>query len=719
MPLAFHSEGQNAHITLAAPIEARAASGAVLRLTPLRQDAPALDVQWPELTMHGAIALELSGGGAPTASLLLDRVNWSPNAAFESEGTLSLTSWRTANASIAAEELAVSLTIAPNGDGRAEFSGPAHITGPLGDGEVRDLATDLDLLVAWDQGWRVTPNNTCVPIRIGGLDAAGLSFADGRLSLCARDGALIAANARNQLSGGFLIEALSLGGRMAGPDAQPARLSSRRITGRFTGTTDHTRLVVQADAPTIAIEMGEDRTMSLVMQRLTAEAQITDTWRVDGTFEQGGLSDPSLPGGVSAIAGRWSAEPEDNQAVIRVAAAEALLVANRPASDDERPLFNPMRLRDMNALLREGRITAEGAIVLEQNAHNLARFTAEHDTAQGVGAAHITAPDLVFDENLQPHDISELARGLVADVRGPASAAADIAWTRDTMTASGRLGLQDVSLATATLPVIQGVRGDIQFDDLFALTTPPGQQISVGLINPGVAVRDGRVRFQLLPEQRISIEQAEFAFASGVLAMSPTTITLGEDETHIELTLREVDAARLIAELELPDIAATGQLEGSFPLLLTRRSAFVQNGVLRASPGGGMLSYTGEAGQNATGMARIAFDALRSFRYDDLSLTIDGDLSGEVVSSIRFSGVNAGQPVDLGPIAPVPGIGNVEVRGVPFLFNVSVTAPFRRLAETAATIIDPGSILDRMGTDGETLPENPENQPVDQSPPGS
>ncbi len=714
IPLSFETENNNVLLRVSAPIQARATSGAVLRVAPLRQDIPALELRWPSLNVQGAVAINLAGGGAPHAALLLDRYSWSREAAFDTEGTLSLTSWRAQGASIEADELHVGATITPEGNGSAEIRGPARITGPLGDGEMRDLVTDLNLGISWGNGWRITPEEGCLPVRIGGLDAAGLSFTDGRLSLCPRNGALIAADTRGNLSGGFIIETLSLGGRMAGPAAQPARLSSRRITGAFGGTTSASSLSLAAAAPTLTVEMAEDRTLSLVMQSLTAEAHIADSWRIEGVFDSGGLSDPSLPGSVSAIAGQWSAAPEDGAAVIRVSAAEALLVANRPDSDAERPLFNPIRLNNVAAMLRDGRVTADGEIILEETAQQIAQFTAEHRMNEGAGVARISAPGLTFDANLQPHDISERARGMVANVAGPASASADITWTRDDLHASGRIALQGVSLATATLPMIQGVRGEVVFDDFFALTTPPGQQLNIDAINPGITVRDGHVRFQLLADQRIAIEEAEFAFASGVLAMSPTTIALGEDETRLELTLRDVDAARLIAELELPDLAATGELEGAFPLRLTRRSAYVENGLLRAAAGGGLISYTGQAGESATGPARIAFDALRSFRYDNLSLSLNGDLSGELVSEINFSGVNDGRAVDLGPVAP--GIGNVSVRGVPFVFNVSVTAPFRRLAETAATIVDPGSILDRT----RPLPEEPETpEQLDPSPAGS
>jgi hypothetical protein len=360
-------------------------------------------------------------------------------------------------------------------------------------------------------------------------------------------------------------------------------------------------------------------------------------------------------------------------------------------------LFNPIRLADVGAVLRDGEISAEGAIVLETPARRLASFTATHALEQGAGSAHAASEALNFDADFQPYDITERLRGMVENVRGPAVVDADIIWTGQRVFASGRARLDGVSMATATIPIVENVRGAVFFDNLFALTTPPGQSVSVGLVNPGIPVRDGQVRFQLLGQQRVAIERAEFAYAGGVLAIAPTTISLGADETRFELTLAAVDAADLVASLSLPDIAATGRLEGNFPLLLSRRAALIQNGVLRALPGGGNIAYVGDAGAGATGPARLAFDALRSFHYDELLVTLDGDLAGEIISSIAFSGKNTGQPVDLGPIAPIPGLGNVSVRGVPFDFNVHVTAPFRRLARTAASIADPGLILEHSG----------------------
>ncbi|MGE0184401.1 MAG: YdbH domain-containing protein [Hyphomonadaceae bacterium] len=714
VPIGIDSVDGAPRIRIAAPAAARAASGAVLALTPLRDDAPALTLQWPGPTLHGAVALELSGGGAPRATLLLDNADWSPGAPFEADGTLTLANWRAEGASIDAQELGIALAFAPNGGGHVDLRGPARFTGPVGAGQARDVVAQLNIGIHWGGGWRIVSND-CIAMRVGALDVAGLAFSNGALGLCPLNGALIAADARQNLSGGFMIQRLALNGRMAN-GAQPARLEAADVIGRFRGRTGDMRLALEAAAPSLSIDMAEDRVLRVTLARLTADAYIGDGWRVEGAFERGTLTDPALPGSVSTLTGAWSATPEgegdDAEAVIRVSAGEALLTANRPATDAERPLFHPLRLRAVDGVLRGGRMDAEGEIVLEERALQIARFTAFHDVDEGLGRAEVRATDLQFGDTLQPYDITERARGMVENVRGPVTVVAEISWTRDQILGVGLARLNGVSLATATIPVVEDVRGDVYFDNIFELTTAPGQQVRVGLLDPGVAVHNGDVRFQLLDEQRVSIERAEFDFAGGVLAMAPTTISLGADETRFELTLRDVEGSDLLRALRVQDLSVSGRFEGDFPLLLTRRSAFIQNGRLWALDGG-VIAYTGAAGESTDGPARVAFDALRQFRYDVLALTLDGDLGGEVISSIEFSGRNTGEAVDLGEIAQVPGFGNVTVRGVPFDFNVRITAPFRRLAQTAATISDPTSLLDRE----EEEDEDGADEPVDPTAP--
>jgi hypothetical protein len=487
LALEAHVDDAGAHVVANAPAGLHAASGVLMRLKPLRQDTPALTMQWPGAALHGAVELDISGGGAPNAALLLDSIDWAPDAPFDAQGTLSIANWRAQGASISTDELNVGVTINPHAGGRIDLKGPVRITGPIADGDVRDLAADLDIGVIWNSGWRVVSNQSCLPVRLGDLGAPALSLDTGRFTLCPLGSAFIAASASHRLSGGFRVQNLALDGHFSGPDGQPARISSASLTGQFHGTTGDAAL---------------------------------------------------------------------------------------------------------------------------------------------------------------------------------------------------RLHLNGASLASGADPLIQDVRGDIDFDDLSALTTPPHQHVRIGMINPGIKAQNGDVFFAFLPGRRVAIEQAQFDFASGKLTLTPATIALGADETRFQLNLRDVDATALAAALNIPGLAATGHIEGNFPLLLTRRSAYIENGILQSQGDGGTLSYLGHAGDGATGAARAAFDALRDFRYDTLRLTLNGDLPGGIVSQIQIAGHGSAAPA--GPVSSVSVSGRETADGAPFDFQIDVTAPFPSLAPAPA-----------------------------------
>jgi translocation and assembly module TamB len=216
------------------------------------------------------------------------------------------------------------------------------------------------------------------------------------------------------------------------------------------------------------------------------------------------------------------------------------------------------------------------------------------------------------------------------------------------------------------------------------------------------------------------MESAAWPFAGGTLSVDPQIVQIGDDTFRMTLSLREVDVARFLQQLELKDLTATGTVEGSFPLVFDPGGGAIDGkGILRAAPGGGTITYTGNAGTGLVGAPQIAFEALRSFRYDDLVLELSGKLDGDLVTDIRFTGTNQ-EPVQVvaGPVAaPIPGLGRIRATGLPFRFTVSVRAPFRRLMRTSDSINDARTILDEAIRNGETPQDTtPPATPVDPAP---
>lgn len=691
-PVQFTTSRGRAQLVFAGPITAAARSGAELSLAPMNANAPLLvyDFSGP---ISGAAVLSVAGGGLPALSAMLHRIAGGARAPLNIEGEIAVADWQAQDARLLAPRLAASARF-EGAAGSLRVAGPITLSGPAGALLVRDLLVPADIVFSWGEGYSVAAaQNACLPIRFAGLSAPSVDIGPGEARVCPLGGIYFASSARDAVSGGFSIADLSLAGALSGEDRQPVAIAASSVNGRFSGTGARIVLDVVAGAPSMSVDLAPDRRMRIAGAQLTAHTESgAGAWRAEGRLADARIDDPALPARLGELALDWTAEPAGEDVRLRIVDGAALITERPPpdADQDHRPMFNPVLLRNIEAALLDGRVDARGAILLRDGDRSLGHFTAVHDLASATGQADVHIPELRFNASLQPAHLSERARGLIENVSGPVNGDVQMRWRPDDVAASGRIGLNDVSLASATLPIIDHVVGEIVFEDLFTLSTPPAQRLTIGRLNPGIAVENGVVQFQLLSEGRVAIEDARWPFASGALSVEPTTLTLGSAETRFRLILRDIDVAALLTQLRIPDLTATGRVEGEFPLLLTAKKAEIEDGVLRSAPGGGAIAYTGDAGESAEGAARIAFEALSAFRYDNLTLTLDGDLGGEVVTRINFTGVNQA-PVELAEVAG--GVPVVGPRGIPFRFNVGVTAPFRRLAATAAAVTDATSVF--------------------------
>src|SRR3546814_18164734 len=56
---------------------------------------------------------------------------------------------------------------------------------------------------------------------------------------------------------------------------------------------------------------------------------------------------------------------------------------------------------------------------------------------------------------------------------------------------------------------------------------------------------------------------------------------------------------------------------------------------------GGTLAYVGQVSNAELGMfGKLAFDALKSLRYKCLTILMDGNLDGEIVTQVSFKGIH-------------------------------------------------------------------------------
>src|SRR3546814_9863311 len=84
----------------------------------------------------------------------------------------------------------------------------------------------------------------------------------------------------------------------------------------------------------------------------------------------------------------------------------------------------------------------------------------------------------------------------------------------------------------------------------------------------------------------------------------------------------------------------------------------------------------------------MAFQALKALEYKSLTIAMNGPLAGEMVTEVHFAGVNQGAGTK----------SNFLIRRLaklPFVFNVTIRAPFRSLIDSAQSLYDPTRLIER------------------------
>ncbi|WP_188054330.1 YdbH domain-containing protein [Sphingosinithalassobacter sp. CS137] len=629
-----------------------AASGAELRMT----GSPALAWRWPDggLLIDGVVTT--AGGGLPEARIALSQT--APGAPVT--GVARIAPYAAGGARLALTPVA----FRAGPDGATQIETRATLTGPLPDGRVEGLTLPID--ARWSGG-RVAVNPGCVPAGFERLRLSSLTLARTRLALCPLEGALVTVT-NGAVSGG-------------------ARIARPRLSGAIGGTA----LTLAAEEARYALG-GSRFALSDVAARIGAGDSVT---RIDAERLDGRVGGGALGGGFAGVSGQIGQVP----LLLGGGAGDWRLEGGRLTLDGgiavtdaaEAPRFNRLVSDDVVLTLADNRIVATGTLHLPDDTTQVAALDLRHDLSNGAGEAVLTVDALRFEVGgLQPEALTRLTYGVVADVEGSISGRGIIRWNGEGVTSEGGFRTQGADLAAA-FGSVSGLTTEIRFGDLLGLATPEGetQTATVALINPGIPVEAGTIRYRLLGEQRIAIEEGRWPFAGGTLVLEPTVLDFGQSVPR-RMTFRLIgaDIARFLKEMEFDNVAATGTFDGVLPMVFDARGGRIVDGELSARDGGS-IAYVGELTQEDLGFwGNYAFQALRSLRYRSLELGIEGPLTGEMVTRIRFAGVQQGEGAQRDIITRRLG-------SLPIVFNIEIRAPFRQLAGTVRGWYDPSVLIDR------------------------
>jgi translocation and assembly module TamB len=636
------------------------ASGARAQVT----GGTGLALAWPNGRVRIDTGVSLSGGGLPrlAVSLAQDR----PGAPVR--GRMTMAPYAAGNARLALAP--VTFTATPGGATRVVTR--ATLSGPLGDGRVEGLALPLDL--RWNGRGTVVANSGCTPLSIARLRVSGLTLDPLRTTLCPSSGALLTL-ANGRVSGGVRLAATRLSGR----------LGQTPLTLAASGA--HVRLgdrgfVVEG----VAARLGKgDRVTRIDLGELTGRLE---GGTVVGTFAGAAGQIANVPLLLDRATGDWSLRGGG-------LALRATMTVSDAAAD---PRFRTLDARNVTLRLANGSIAAGGALYEPTQRVKVADVTIGHRLASGSGSADIAVPGIVFDERFQPDLLTRLSYGVVAEVRARVTGAGHIAWSPQGVTSTGEFATRDAALAAAFGPVT-GITTTIRFTDLLGLQSAPAQVATIGTVNPGIAVTGGTLTYRLLANTRVQIDSGVWPFAGGRMTLLPTTLDFAEaGARRMTFRLDGVAADQFLQQFDFENLTATGTFDGELPMIFDIAGGRIENGRLTVRPGGGSLAYVGDLTQKDLGLwGNIAFQALKSLRYRNLTIGMNGPLAGEMVTEVRFAGVTQGQGAK----------SNVIVRRLqrlPFVFNIRIKAPFRGLLDSAQSFYDPRRLVQRK------LPELMERQ---------
>jgi hypothetical protein len=293
------------------------------------------------------------------------------------------------------------------------------------------------------------------------------------------------------------------------------------------------------------------------------------------------------------------------------------------------------------------------------------------------GRAEITLESLVFKPGrLQPQDFFPALTGKITSVDGAVSADLFVEYAKgDIQNSGGVVRLVDMNFSTAPGPV-KTLNSDIALNSLFPPQTTGVQSLTLEEFNPGIPLRNGAVKYELLSDN-IRISEARWPLGEGAFTLDPFSWQYGALENRVIMRMQQIPVDTLLKTVGNEKIQATGTVYGEFPIVVQGIKVTVDKGFIEAKDGG-IIRYSPDEGtavtysqeealdiirrQDTAQYRSLARDALREFKYRELRLSIDGPLDGDVELGVIFDGTNEkvlnGQPFEF----------DIDVQGE--LFNI-------------------------------------------------
>ncbi|WP_448187548.1 intermembrane phospholipid transport protein YdbH family protein [Azospirillum sp. sgz301742] len=279
-----------------------------------------------------------------------------------------------------------------------------------------------------------------------------------------------------------------------------------------------------------------------------------------------------------------------------------------------------------------------------------------HDLAKGAGSADVRLRPIAFREGgPNPALLASRDAGGVTPTAGKLSGRGQLAWTAaGAVTSKGEVLLEAVAGTLGPVSV-SGLSGVLHVTNLVPPVLPAGQTLAVKLLDVGLPLTDGVVKFGLTRRGILDVDRAEWHWAGGLVRARPFEIALESPKGTIELEAENLDLGTVLASASVEGLDAVGRLHGVLPVRIAKGSVRLDGGVLEVDAPGSLrydpdqppAALKGDPGSPTA----MLLGALTDFRYESLRVTVDGEAGGEMRVGLSVHGANpefyGGHPVAL------------------------------------------------------------------------
>jgi hypothetical protein len=356
---------------------------------------------------------------------------------------------------------------------------------------------------------------------------------------------------------------------------------------------------------------------------------------------------------------RASARVANGQALATVAEARvegvtaSFVGGGRGGFDTAQVKIADIRLVEASATKRFETVKAAGEVDLARGqwaggldgttlgGRKVGHIDIRHDVASGRGQATMDASHLVFAKGgLQPLGLTPLAQ-FARDAEGPVAFTGRFAWDGEVMTSDGRVSTPGLDFRSP-LGQVHGLKGEMVFDSLAPLTTPPGQVLTVDRVDAIVPIQSVRASLGLGAEA-LHLESTTFEASKGKVTIEPLDMPLdGKGVINGVVNIAGLDLGELVAGSSLADkLKVEAIIDGRLPFEMGPAGfKFVDGKVYATQPGRLAIAREALTGVDAGQGTVDPNDPLTTKK--DVPVNAIQDFAYQAMENLHFETLEAG-----------------------------------------------------------------------------